>query len=59
MFQEEKYLRQVRNNRMRWKCPRGHDTIGFQFGKGGFFVLARKSRGCAEAYFSVRRTNKT
>ena len=28
----------------------GSDTIGFQFGNEEFFVLARKSRGCAEAY---------
>ena len=25
-------------------------TIGFRIGKRGFFVLARKSRDCAEAY---------
>jgi len=27
------------------------DTNGFQFGKEEFFVLARKSRGCAGTYY--------
>ena len=29
------------------------ETIGFQFGNEDFFVLARKSRDCAEAYRST------
>src|SRR5208283_4068633 len=30
-----------------------HGTSGFRFGKEAFFVLARKSRGCAEAYMGT------
>jgi hypothetical protein len=31
----------------------GRETIGFRFGKEGFFVQARKSRDCAEAYIGT------
>jgi hypothetical protein len=28
----------------------GRETVGFRFGKRGFFLLARKLRGCAEVH---------
>src|SRR5919197_6708697 len=37
-----------------FKCPSGNsgcDTSCFRIGKEKFFVLARKSRDCAEAYY--------